>query len=533
MGTEPRFRQRIRELVTSMAGAVQAQVKGATSAVMTGDVEQARKVIEADDYIDNLHTYTETELSYLLLHGEGTDRMRPVQLAMKVAEHLEDIADHAENIAKQALHLSPVKKQDMLLDIRACYHEAKTGISQAIEAFTSGNIRLARSAARHEASLDEAYVAILKQVLVQLSLPGADTKLLLTQLFVAKNLERIGDKILEIAEEALAMITGERIKLHQVAHMNRLLKGTQGEESSLEGLWGTRSGSTIFKLERDSNRTLIYKDGNIRKIGDEIAKIKEWDRIEPGLVPDVLRTFEHGNRKVMVTSFFEGQTVQEIYTSGSWEDKQVVTGRLIELIERIWTRSLSPERPGFDVVRQIRARLDAVFAMHERLLGIRGVATSVCGLEHDSLNDLLDRLEKHSNTLRAPFSIFTHGDFNTDNILYRAGDARLHFIDVHRSGNGDYLQDVSVFLCSNLRRPTLTSLQRVELDRVNALMEAFARRFADTWGDELFEERLAVLLGRSLITSTRFIGDYFTARELFLLGIEKLEWALQKLEGAY
>jgi phosphate uptake regulator/thiamine kinase-like enzyme len=533
MATEPTFRQRTRELVTSMAGAVQSQLKAATSAVIDRDAEQARKVIERDDYVDNLYTYTETELSYLLLNGQGTERLRPVRLAMKVAEHLEDIADNAENIAKQALHIRTTSEQPLLLDIRYCYQEAKKGISMAVEAFVSGNMKLARTAARHEASLDVAYRDMLKQALEALGKPGCDAKFLLTQLFVAKYLEKIGDKILEIAEEALALITGEKLKLHQITHLNRMLRNNSNEELNLEGLWGTRSGSTVFKLERNAEQSVIYKDGNIRKIGDEIAKIEEWDRIEPGLVPDVLRTFEHKSRKVMVTSFFEGQTLQEIYTTAWWPDKEQVTGRLARLLDRIWTRSLSPDRPDFDAVNQIRTRLEAVYTMHERLQTIRGEAASVCGIEHDSLNQLLQRLEKHSNTLRAPFTVYTHGDFNTDNVLYRAQDERLHFVDVHRSGYGDYLTDVSVFLCSNLRRPTVSGMQRLELERVNGLVMDYARRFADTWGDELFEERLAVLMGRSLITSTRFVANYMLARELYLLGIEKLEWALEKLEGKY
>ncbi len=55
--------------------------------------------------------------------------------------------------------------------------------------------------------------------------------------------------------------------------------------------------------------------------------------------------------------------------------------------------------------------------------------------------------------IASPVTVRIHGDFNTNNIIYAAPIDRVHFIDVHRSGSGDYAQDIGVFLVSNLRTP--------------------------------------------------------------------------------
>ena len=75
------------------------------------------------------------------------------------------------------------------------------------------------------------------------------------------------------------------------------------------------------------------------------------------------------------------------------------------------------------------------------------------GIAHGSLADLLERAAELEASLAPPVSVRLHGDFNANNIVYDAETDRVHFIDVHRSGQGDYLQDIGVLLVSNVRNP--------------------------------------------------------------------------------
>ena len=83
----------------------------------------------------------------------------------------------------------------------------------------------------------------------------------------------------------------------------------------------------------------------------------------------------------------------------------------------------------------------------------------------------------------------------------------MFFIDVHRSGYGDYTQDVSVFLVSNFRVPIFSPDIRQRLNEANLRVYDCALRFARKNNDTTFEARLALGLFRSLITSTRFLFD--------------------------
>jgi aminoglycoside phosphotransferase (APT) family kinase protein len=106
--------------------------------------------------------------------------------------------------------------------------------------------------------------------------------------------------------------------------------------------------------------------------------------------------------------------------------------------------------------------------------------------------------------LSAPFSVFIHGDYNVNNLVYDHQNERLYYLDVHRSRQFDYVQDVSVFLVSNYRMPVFEAQLRSRIHWIMGEFLSFARTFAQQSGDATFEARMALALARSLFTSTRF-----------------------------
>ena len=134
-------------------------------------------------------------------------------------------------------------------------------------------------------------------------------------------------------------------------------------------------------------------------------------------------------------------------------------------------------------------------------------------------------MEAIEGELVAPFTVFIHGDFNTDNLLFNPRTGRVNFIDLHRSRDMDYVQDISVFLISNFRLPIFEEQTRKKLNRVTMRFYRFARSYADEHGDLTFDARLALGLIRSFITSTRFVlKDEFSKNMFFRAGylMEKL-----------
>ena len=129
---------------------------------------------------------------------------------------------------------------------------------------------------------------------------------------------------------------------------------------------------------------------------------------------------------------------------------------------------------------------------------------------------LLDQLRAHDAQLEAPFSVFIHGDFNVDNVIYDAARDSVRFIDLHRSRMMDYVQDVSVFLVSQFRLQHLDTPVRRRIKSTIERFHAFARGHAARSGDRSFDQRLALGVARSLATSTRFVLDRELARSMFL-----------------
>ena len=144
----------------------------------------------------------------------------------------------------------------------------------------------------------------------------------------------------------------------------------------------------------------------------------------------------------------------------------------------------------------------------------------------DWFDSLVDAASQRESTLQAPFSVYIHGDFNVDNIIFDADEKRISFIDLHRSQQTDYVQDISVFMVSNYRLQILDAPLRARILGVALDIYRIAQRFAEKSDDDTFEIRLALGLARSFVTSTRFILDKSLARAMFLRSRYLLEQLL-------
>ncbi len=530
--TSPDSRQQVKEMVLGMSGAALVQLKMAVLAFVDRDEQLAHTVIEKDNYVDNLYVLTESRIFKLIQECSEAPKLEYLRTALKMAKALEKVADHAENIAKQSLHIVKKPLQPSALNLRGGLEKALIGIEQVVQAFLKRDIEMAEKAGRTESVLDDVYTSMLHETLEWLTNPGQDVGYRLTELFAAKQLEKIGDAILDMAEAVLTMVAGERLKMHQASEFSRLFDEDKLTELSVEGFWGTKSGSSTFKLETGQDDTFIYKEGTPHKIQKEVDCLERWNRIIPNLVPQVLTTKDDDKRQVMLYKYLQGVTLFDIYNDAKWFDKaEAVTDKLLGLLDMIWTQTYRPEPAPFTPMHQLRKRLDATYFRHRKLGLLRNEPASFCGIEHPPLEDLIRRAEVFNDRLATPFTVFIHGDFNNDNLLFRQRENKIQFIDVYRSTDGDYLQDISVLLASNLRMPIHSDEQMTVLESVNSRIIDFTRGFAAEHGDTLFEERLCLMMARSLITATRFVVNYPQTKRLFLQGVLRLERALARLEA--
>ncbi len=176
------------------------------------------------------------------------------------------------------------------------------------------------------------------------------------------------------------------------------------------------------------------------------------------------------------------------------------------------------EPPKLDYLAQIRERLDETFTLHPDLRRLAAAPlrhrNSEC-LPLDTQLEALSTIEQH---LAPAFSVWLHGDLNPNNIVYNESDDALKFIDVHRSRYGDYLQDVTVFIVGLRRQPDIAPAARRELERYIDVFSDTVRHFASRFSDSHLDQRLALGLGRSYLTSARIILQPDHAEWLFRQG---------------
>jgi phosphate uptake regulator len=487
------------------------------------------KIIDRDDYIDNLKNVIENKC-FSTIHGDRTlskpeiDRIRVIHL---IAVNLERIADYCVNIVRQMKYLS---EPHFLSQFD--YGNSQELITGSIEAISTilqdKDLSGALDICRAENWLDQMYKTNFDRIMVQLRI-GREVENNITSLFIFRYLERIGDSLLNVGEALLFAIIGEKIKINQFQALQQTLEGAGMHGSvadiNFQGIWGSRSGCRIGRVDDKDDKApqaqaSIFKEGSRKKILQEKINIECWDTISPGLVPKIFSYHEEDDKASMLAEFLPGCTMDETILTSSMDVVENAFFVMTETVESLWSSTMTPSPIETDYMRQIRGRMSGVHQVHpafshpEKHVGSTRIA---------SFLELLDRCQSLEAGCAAPFTIFIHGDFNSNNVVYNHVDERIYFIDVYRSRNSDYIQDVSVFLVSNFRAPIFDPLLRDRLNLIISRFLRFAESFAARQNDHTFAFRLALALARSFYTSTRFELDPLFAKEMYLRAIYLME----------
>lgn len=507
------------------------QIDGAQQALRGADGAPTSRLASRDDYIDHLRTLVENKCFALLRRGEAIDKSTVdfLRSTTAITTNLERMADHAVSAVRQAERFSVPGFLDRY-EPEPFFKVIFASLELVIEAYERRDATKAVQIAQGELDLDDLYRDRFARILQDLaaSREVADP---VTALFIFHYLERMGDCLQNVGEAILFAKIGERLKMRAYRGLSTALKPDAPEPSldevRFEGIWGTRSGSQIGKVRGNGHEKdepdVIFKEGDPRKIRRERDAMERWAGLIPGLAPRVLR-YHEGERASMLVQYLEGQTLLEIVMHQPLTEVERAVRRVHDTIRRVWSETLEPNpvRPRF--LEQLSGRLDDVYAVHPYF---RGSAQQIGNVRVAALDELLERGRGLDDRLEAPFSVMGHGDFNLDNVIFNREEDSVHFIDLYRSSNMDYVQDVSVHLVSCFRVPVFRPQRRAPLNRVIALTLAFARSFAGDHGDNTFEARLALGLARSFVTSTRFEIRRAFAEEM----VRRAMYLLERLEG--
>jgi phosphate transport system protein len=199
--------------VVRLGGLAEAQVSDCVEAFARRDLGVAQAVIERDDKLDNLEAEIERKAIRLIaLRQPVAQDLRRTVSAMKFAAQLERCGDLAKNIAKRGLILAEAEPLTPLTrSIERMGNLVAGRLKDVLDAYTSGNLDRAVAVWARDDEVDEHYNSLFRELLTYMMADPRTINSCAHLLFIAKNLERIGDHATNLAEILYFQITGEEL----------------------------------------------------------------------------------------------------------------------------------------------------------------------------------------------------------------------------------------------------------------------------------------------------------------------------------
>ena len=188
-----------------------AQLEAALDVVERRDDKAAERVIGNDEAIDALEQQVNHDVIRLIRRGPLAGDLRVILAALRVASDIERIGDLAANIAKRsmALNLSPPLPHTRGLD--ALGRMAARQVRDVLDAYVQRDGETALRVRASDAELDTLYTGLFRELLTYMMEDARAITPCTHLLFMAKNLERIGDHATNIAENVWFLIHGEEL----------------------------------------------------------------------------------------------------------------------------------------------------------------------------------------------------------------------------------------------------------------------------------------------------------------------------------
>ncbi|MGF1445967.1 MAG: phosphate signaling complex protein PhoU [Pikeienuella sp.] len=202
--------QTISTRISEMGGLAEEQLSQALEAIRDRDSELAAEVVAADARLDRLEVkFEELAIQTLALRQPMAKDLREVVAAIKIASTLERIGDLAKNIARRATYLNenqPIKVSSSIVRMGT---QTRLLVSEVLDAYAARDTALAVSVWSRDVDIDETYNSIFRELITYMMEDPHLIGLCSQLLFVAKNLERIGDHATFIAEMIYFVVEGK------------------------------------------------------------------------------------------------------------------------------------------------------------------------------------------------------------------------------------------------------------------------------------------------------------------------------------
>jgi phosphate transport system protein len=210
-------RDDLRALISQMGGLAEHAIRESMRCLMERDVAGARAVVEADAALDTLEAEAERRVvAFIARQPPSEADLRDAVAALKIVGVVERIGDYAKNIAKRVPQIDAGRSEiEPLSSLPAMARVVAEMVHEVLNAFIARDAAGAEAVCARDRIVDDFYDSVFRALLTFMIEDPASIGRAAHLLFVAKNLERIGDHATNIAEMVYFAATGARMPERQ------------------------------------------------------------------------------------------------------------------------------------------------------------------------------------------------------------------------------------------------------------------------------------------------------------------------------
>lgn len=201
----------IESLLLEMGGLVEQQLLSATTALRKGDRVLAKQVLKGDKRVNKLEAkLNESAIKILALRQPVAADLRNVVMTLKMASHLERIGDYTKNMARRTNTITKAEAFTGSIGTLVRMSELVQGmIKSVLDAYNKRDANMAHEIRIADEGVDQMHNTLFRELLTYMMEDVRNISGCMHLLFIAKNIERMGDHVADIAQEIIFLVTGE------------------------------------------------------------------------------------------------------------------------------------------------------------------------------------------------------------------------------------------------------------------------------------------------------------------------------------
>ncbi|MDF3073304.1 MAG: phoU [Alphaproteobacteria bacterium] len=204
--------ERLNASISEMGGLAESQLQMALDALSRRDTDLAQKVIAGDARVDQLEKDVAQQVVRLLaLRQPMAIDLRGIISALKISSDIERIADYAANLAKRSLVLSQMQPMRSMGGLDRLGRLVLAVLKDVFDAFATNDVQKSHSVWLRDQEVDDMYTSLFRELLTYMMEDPRNITACTHLLFMAKNIERIGDHATNVAELIQFKVTGKEM----------------------------------------------------------------------------------------------------------------------------------------------------------------------------------------------------------------------------------------------------------------------------------------------------------------------------------